>query len=168
MTLSVRLPRTIAAAAGLAVFGTTLLLAQAPAAKLSVTGDVKTPLSLAPADLKALPRTTVTIKDAGQDVAYEGVLVSEILKKAGVALGAGANTLTSYVVAAATDGYAAVFSIGELDPALSANQIIVADTIDGKPLPANLGSFRIVAPKDLRGARAVRMLESLKVVTLRK
>ena len=166
MNVMTRLRRTIASAAALAAVSTALLLAQTPAAKLSVTGDVKTPISLTAADIKGMPRTTVTIKDAGQDVAYEGVLVSEILKKAGVTLGAGGNTLTSCVVAAATDGYAAVFSIGELDPALTANQIMVADTMNGKPLSANLGSFRIVAPKDLRGARAVRMLESLKIVTL--
>lgn len=85
-----------------------------------------------------------------------------------VALGAGANTLAAYVIATASDGYEVVFSIGELDPALTSNQIIVADTLEGKPLLGSQGPFRIAAPKDNRGARSVRMLASLKVVTVRK
>ncbi len=162
-----RLPVVLVAAV-LAAVSNSLVAAQAPVAKLSITGDVKTPLALTPAEVKAMPRTTVTIKDAGRDVTYEGVLMSEILKKAGVTLGAGGNTLATCVLASASDGYDAVFSIGEIDPALTANQVIVADTMDGKPLAANLGTFKIVAPRDLRGARGVRMLDSLKVVTLRR
>ena len=51
-------------------------------------GDVRTPLSLLPDDLKALPRTRVEVKDEdGRTVVYEGVLVAEILKKAGAPLG---------------------------------------------------------------------------------
>ena len=57
-----------------------------------------------------------------------------------------------------------MFSLGELDPALSGSGIIVADTADGKPLAANQGPLRIVAPNDSRPARSVRMLERLEVV----
>jgi hypothetical protein len=72
------------------------------------------------------------------------------------------------VLASAQDGYQVVFSLAELDPAFTANDIIVADTIDGKPLFASQGPFRIVAPKDARGARSIRMLERIEVVRLRK
>jgi len=145
-------------------------VAQAPATTLKVTGDVATPLTLTEADMKSLPRTKVEIKEEGRGVIYEGVSVGEILKKAGVPVGAGmrGNVLASYVIASASDGYQVVFSLGELDQALSNSDIIVADTADGKPLFAYQGPFRLVTPKDSRAARSVRMLDHLEVVRLRK
>ena len=144
--------------------------AQAPTT-LKVTGDVRTPLALAPDDLKTMPRTRVEIKDEdGRPVKYEGVLVGEILKRAGATLGTEmrGNAIATYVVAGASDGYQVVFSLAELDPAFTGSEIIVADTIDGKPLFAYQGPLRIVAPKDTRPARSVRMLERLEVVRLKK
>jgi Oxidoreductase molybdopterin binding domain len=135
-----------------------------------VAGDVGTPLTLTSADVKALPRTTVTTQDEGRTVKYEGVLVGELLKRAGAPVGAElrGNAVASYIVASASDGYQVVFSLAELDPAFTGSEIIVADTVDGKPLFAYQGAFRIVAPKDLRGARSIRMLETINVVRLKK
>lgn len=142
----------------------------APPSALAITGDVTTPLTLAPAELKSMPRNTIEVTEDGRRIVYEGVLVSELLKRAGAPLGADlrGNAVATYVLASASDGYAALFSIAELDPAFTGSQIIVADTIDGKPLFAYQGPFRIVAPKDARGARSVRMLQQLQVVRLRK
>jgi len=61
-----------------------------------------------------------------------------------------------------------VFSLGELDPALTGSEIIVADRADGKPLVAPQGPLRIVVPNDTRPARSIRMLERLEVVRLRQ
>ncbi len=143
--------------------------ASAPAV-LRVAGDVGTALTLSAADLKALPRTTVTATDEGRTVTYEGVLVGDTLKRAGVPVGEKlrGNAVATYVTASATDGYRVVFSLPELDNAFTANDVIVADTIDGKPLFACHGPWRIVAPKDTRGARSIRMLERIEVVRLRK
>jgi DMSO/TMAO reductase YedYZ molybdopterin-dependent catalytic subunit len=143
----------------------------APATTLRIGGDVKTPLSLTPDELKSMPRTQVEIKDEdGRVVKYEGVLVAELLKKAGAPLGSElrGNAVATYVTAVATDGYQVLFSLGELDPDLTSNQIIVADTVDGKPLFAYQGPLRIVAPNDSRAARSLRMLERIDVVRLRK
>lgn len=147
-------------------------MATAPAAAstLTVSGDVATPLSLTPADLKTLPRKKVEVKtEDGTVNVYEGVLVGELLRMAGVPLGGQlrGNMVSSYVLASASDGYQALFAIAELDPAFTAEDILVADTIDGKPLFAYQGPLRLVAPKDLRGARSVRMLQTLEVVRLR-
>jgi hypothetical protein len=145
--------------------------APAAPATLSIVGDGGKSISFAPADLKGLPRTRVEVKaEDGTTNVYEGVLVGELLKRAGVPLGAElrGNAVASYVVASASDGYQVVFSLAELDPAFTSNDIIVADTIDGKPLFAYQGPLRIVAPKDSRAARSIRMLEKLEVVRLRK
>jgi hypothetical protein len=111
----------------------------------------------------------VEVAREGPAAVYEGVLVAELLRRAGAALGAElrGNALATYVLARAADGYQVVFSIGELDPALTANEIIVADTVDGAPLPDTQGPFRLVAPRDRRGVRSVRLLERLELVRLR-
>lgn len=159
-----------------ALMATTILSAPTPAAAqatsqvLTIAGDVATPLSVTPEQLKAFPRTKVEVKKDGRTLVYEGVLVGEILKRAGVPLGTElrGDAIASYVVASATDGYEVVFSLAELDPGFTSNDIIVADTIDGKPLFAHQGPLRIVAPKDARAARSIRMLQRLDVVRLKK
>jgi DMSO/TMAO reductase YedYZ molybdopterin-dependent catalytic subunit len=150
--------------------------AQAPAATagtgtLAITGDVAKPLTLTPADLRALPRATVKVTDEdGRTQTYEGVFVEELLRRAGAPIGKElrGNALATYVVASAKDGYQVVFSIGELDPAMTTNEIMVADTVDGKPLFDYQGPLRLVSPKDKRGTRSVRMLERMEIVRLKK
>jgi hypothetical protein len=156
--------------------GSTLVSAQVTAqgtaaSTLSIAGDVRTPLSITAAEFKAMPRTSVDVKDEdGRTVKYEGVLVGELLKRAGATLGGDmrGTAMTTYVLASASDGYQVLFSLAELDPAFTSSEIIVADTIDGKPLFAYQGPFRIVSPKDARPARSIRMLQRLDVVRLKK
>jgi len=164
-----RLLLTVCIAATIA-WTTTITAAQTTTQALTVAGDVGTPLSVTLEQLKAFPRTKVEVKEDGRTLVYEGVLVGEILKRAGVALGTElrGNAIASYVVASATDGYQVVFSLAELDPGFTSNDIIVADTIDGKPLFAYQGPLRIVAPKDARAARSIRMLQRLDLVRLKK
>jgi DMSO/TMAO reductase YedYZ molybdopterin-dependent catalytic subunit len=144
--------------------------AQSQEGTLTVAGDVSSPLKISPADLKTMPRTSVTVMAEGRETRYEGVLVGELLKRAGAPLGRelSGGALATYVVASASDGYQAVFSLAELDPAFTSNDIIIADTTDGKPLLENQGPLRIVAPHDKRLARSVRMLQRLEIVRLRK
>ncbi|MEO7653850.1 MAG: hypothetical protein ABIZ80_25620 [Bryobacteraceae bacterium] len=78
------------------------------------------------------------------------------------------KALAKYVVAEAQDNYQVVFSLAELDPAFLDNQILLADTANGKPLFGAQGRFRLLAPKDKPGARSARMLTKLEVVQLRK
>lgn len=138
----------------------------AAAGPLVVDGDVANTLSLTPADIRNLPRTQVKVEQDDRTVVYDGVLVGELLKRAGVPLGSDlrGDAVATYVVAHAADGYRAIFGLAELDPGFTSNDILVADTVDGKPLFDYQGPLRIVAPKDLRGARSVRMLQRLQVV----
>lgn len=148
--------------------GTSQAAADAP---LSISGDVRTPLTISPAELKTMPRTSVEVADNdGRSVKYEGVLVGELLKRAGAPLGSDlrGRAMTTYVLASASDGYQVLFSLAELDPAFSSSRVIVADTADGKPLFAYQGPFRIVSPGDTRAARSIRMLQRLEVVRLKK
>lgn len=146
------------------------LLAQDPPATLQVSDSVKQTLSLTPDDLAKMPRAAVKTISNGMETIYEGVWLHEVLKRAGVAQGAElrGKALASYILAKAQDGYEVVFSLAETDPAFIDNEMLVADTANGKPLFGAQGRFRLVVPKDKHGARSVRMLTSLEVVQLRK
>lgn len=145
--------------------------ATAQGGSVTIGGDVAKPFTLSLADLKAMPRTTVTVnQEDGTKTTFEGVLLAEILKRAGVPLGKelSGNAVASYILASASDGYQAVFAIAEADPAFTASDLVVADLINGKPLFDYQGPMRLVAPHDKRGARGVRMLTKIEVVRLRK
>ena len=71
--------------------------------------------------------------------------------------------MTTYVIAEAEDGYKVVFALAELDSGITNSEILVADTVDGAPIDAKRGPFRLVVPHDKRPARWVRMLRSITV-----
>jgi DMSO/TMAO reductase YedYZ molybdopterin-dependent catalytic subunit len=140
----------------------------ATAAELRISGAVSSPLILTVADLKKMPRKTLSVVNPHEKKkeTYEGVLLEELLHRAGVAQGEQLRgpSMATYVVAEAEDGYRVVFSLAELDSGILESEVIVADTMDGAPLSAQLGPFRLVAPHEKRPARWVRMLKSLTVV----
>jgi len=146
------------------------LAAQEPAAAVQVTGAVKQPLQLTAEDFAKMARASVKTTSNGVQTAYEGVWLHEVLKRAGAPQGETlrGKALAGYVLAEASDGYQVVFSLGEVDPAFVDNEILLADTANGKPLFGAQGRFRLVVPKDKPGARSVRMLTKLEVVHLRK
>jgi DMSO/TMAO reductase YedYZ molybdopterin-dependent catalytic subunit len=142
--------------------------ATATAAELRIGGEVSTPLVLTAADLKKMPRKTLSVVNPHDNKAetYEGVLLEELLKKAGVAQGEKLRgaMMATYVVAEAEDGYRVVFSLAELDSGILESDVIVADTMNGESLAPKQGPFRLVAPHEKRPARWVRMLKSITVV----
>jgi DMSO/TMAO reductase YedYZ molybdopterin-dependent catalytic subunit len=142
----------------------------ASAAELQVGGAVAAPLKLSSDDLRKMPRVTLGVINphTQKKETYEGVRVEDLLRKAGVPPGEKMRgpAMASYVVAEAKDGYRVVFSLAELDSGTVDSEVIVADTMDGMPLGENVGPFRIVASREKRPARWVRMLRSLTVVTL--
>jgi DMSO/TMAO reductase YedYZ molybdopterin-dependent catalytic subunit len=137
-------------------------------ADLEIGGAVTTPLDLTVADLKKLPRKTLTVvnpHDKKTEV-FEGVTLEELLRRAGAPQGESLRgaAMATYVLAEAADGYRVVFSLPELDPGVLESEVIVADTMDGAPLGPGQGPLRIVAPHDKRPARWIRMLKSITVV----
>jgi DMSO/TMAO reductase YedYZ molybdopterin-dependent catalytic subunit len=148
-----------------------LVSAQTPPspATLRINGAVSTPLTLTIAALKSFPRTTLHVTNAHEkkEETYEGVLLEILLQKAGAPHGDGlrGQLMASYVVAEADDGYRVVFALAELDSGFLDSEVLVADTLDGAPLGAKLGPFRLVAPREKRPARWVRMLKTITVVT---
>ncbi len=170
-----RAPRRACALAGLlvvAAIGSVARPQTVVPAQLTVTGDVQKPLSLSLQDLRHLTRTTVKATNEHQgnkEEVYEGVLLSNLLKQAGVPQGTQLRgaAMAKYVVAEGSDGYRVTFSIAELDSSIQDSDVIVADTLNGTPLGDKLGPLRLVVPRDKRPARWVRTLRSIKVVNVR-
>jgi DMSO/TMAO reductase YedYZ molybdopterin-dependent catalytic subunit len=147
------------------------LCAQTDPAKLTIGGDVSQPLVLTIDDLGKMPRATAELKnEQGVEMTYRGVLLYEILKRAGAPVDKqlSGKTLATYILAEARDGYKVVYALPEFDPAFTNNSSIVADTMNDKPLPENLGPFRLVLPNEKKAARSVRMLEKITIVRLSK
>jgi len=142
--------------------------ALATTAELRISGAVSTPLVLTVLDLKKMPRKTLTVVNPHdkKTETYEGVLLEELLRRAGVPQGEQlrGSSMSTYIIAEAEDGYRVVFSLAELDSGILESEVIVADTMDSAPLAAKQGPFRLVAPHEKRPARWVRMLKSLTVV----
>lgn len=140
--------------------------------EFTVGGAVTMPLTISAEDLKKMPRTTVHVTNSHnhKEEVYEGVALAALLKEAGVPQGEQIRGpwMAACVLAEAADGYRVVFSLAELDSGFLDSDVLVADTMDGAPLGAGEGPFKLVAPHEKRPARWVRMLKSLTVVQLPK
>jgi len=139
---------------------------------LLISGQVADP------GLYNLPATTpvttesVTYQAAGVPVSdtYTGTTLWDLLVDAGgvTTTTAKNDILSKYVIATGSDGYQAVFSLGEIDPAFGNQPVLVAyaDTAEQLGPNASDGLARIVVPGDIAGGRYVSDLVSLKVESL--
>lgn len=145
-----------------------LLAAPVVAQSLSLIGPAGQTATLSSADLAALPRHTVVLDSHGQKNRFEGPLLIDVLAKVGAPTGKALRgaELSNAVIVTASDGYQVVIGLTEADPGTRANKIILADRMDGKPLPEKDGAFRLVVEGDLRPARSARMVTAIKVVKL--
>ena len=137
---------------------------------LTIEGAVPTPLSLTAEDLAKLPRNTATLTSDGSTTTYEGVLLYDLLAKAGWQFGRGmtGKGMASYILAIARDGYQVTFTPGEIDPLFGNVKILVANKAGNAPLPAREAPFRIVVPGDKMHARSLFSVVKIEVVRLRQ
>src|SRR5215467_5122238 len=120
----------------------------AQSTSIRIGGDVPNPITVSAADVASIPHVSVTISGRGSPTTYEGVLLIELLKRAGAPSGdtlRGAE-LARYVVVTGADGYRAVFALAELDPAFTEHPLVLADRRDGAALAENALPFVVVAP----------------------
>ena len=71
--------------------------------------------------------------------------------------------LNQIVVLRAADGFASLLSIAETDPVYRANPVILADTVNGQPLGAREGPYRIIVDGDLRASRSPKGVVAVEV-----
>ncbi|MBB6142063.1 hypothetical protein HNQ77_000001 [Silvibacterium bohemicum] len=121
------------------------------------------------ATLKTMPQRTVKFHNVHTkaEETYTGVPLIDLLASLGVPHGKDLHgkPLSDYIVATGSDGYKAVLALAELDPEFHPGDVIVADAMDGKPLDATNGPFKLVVTEDKRPARSVHNLVLIEVKT---
>ncbi len=118
------------------------------------------------ARFQELPRETVKAMNRdGVEVTYSGVALADLLAlvetPAGDQLRGGA--MAHYIVAEGGDGYRATLSITEADDAFGERFVLVADQLNGGPLPENAQPLQLIVPQDKRFSRWVRTLTKIEV-----
>jgi DMSO/TMAO reductase YedYZ molybdopterin-dependent catalytic subunit len=102
-----------------------------------------------------LSREKVEVKGAS----YEGVSLAEVLRFGSVSFEKHPrDRAASYVLVQGGDGYRAVLALAEVDPKVADKVVILADRLDGKPLPAGAGPYRLVVPGDKIPSRWVKQV----------
>ena len=122
-----------------------------------------------PALIEGLPTREVTIGFHGETQVCTGPLLADVLARLGAPARGNlrGEALTRAVLVEASDGYRVAFTLGELDPLLGAAPVVLADRCNGKLLSGEDGPFRLAIEGDQRGARSVRQVVSLTLVTFR-
>ncbi|WP_310542360.1 molybdopterin-dependent oxidoreductase [Phenylobacterium sp.] len=108
---------------------------------------------LTPADLADLPRAEV--KSGART--YDGPVLTYVLRAGGLPVGPRlhGDPLRAYVVMTGKDGFQAVYSLAELDKDFHDDLVILADHVDGKPLPDKEAPWRVASSGDKKGWRSV-------------
>ena len=135
--------------------------AQAAATSLTLAGPgQQTTLSLAA--LEALHHVSITVKNGHTHAqeTYTGVPLIELLEKVGAPEPAAVKgkVLSDYIVATGSDNYHAVLSLAEIEPGFHPGGVIVAYTLDGKPLDTRQGPLKLIVEEDREPARWVHNL----------
>jgi hypothetical protein len=125
------------------------------------------PIGFSLTELKSMPHVTVVFHNThtNSEETYSGVRLADLLAKVGAPLGSElrGEALTNFVVATGADGYKAVLALAEVDPGFHPGEVVVADTMDGKPLDAHSGPLKLVVTEDKRPARSVRNLTDIEL-----
>lgn len=133
---------------------------------LAASLAIGTPVAVDAALLADLPVAEASFTAHGQTQRCEGPLLRDLVVKLGAPSGHDLSgpALTRGVVVRARDGYAVLFSLGELDAALGTSDAILALRCDGKPLGDEIGPVRLVAPGEQRAARSARQVATIELV----
>ena len=147
---------------------TTQTAAAAALPTITLTGAEGEKATITAAEIATLPRTTITVFDAHTKVqeTFGGVLLTDALARVHAPLGEKLHgkALAMRVIAEGSDHYTALYSLAEIDPAFHPGTVIIADTMDGKPLPPSHGPLQLVNTEDKRPARWVRQLVAIRLM----
>ena len=103
----------------------------------------------------------------GKEHTYTGVLLSDILSKAGIVLGNKRDGISSYLIIRAKDNYKTLFSLAEIDPLFTKSDIILGNLIDNKPLDASDAPFQVIVPQDKLQTRWIRQVVEIELVKVK-
>jgi hypothetical protein len=140
--------------------------AQTPPASLSLQGLAGSSATLTSAELAAMPQRMVTTTEHGAPVAFQGVLLKDLLSRLKLPSDDEFRRAAAsyYLLVNAKDGYKVVFAWAELDPSFTDRPVYVVTSRDGKPLTDRDGPFQLVVPDDKRPARWIRQVTGIRIL----
>ncbi len=150
----------------------TVAVEASPAPSVRVDGLPKTG-TLSVADLERLGPVTLAWTSHGETHQVKGVRLDKVLVHFGftpgpmgkdVPLPQKVKGFRQVLVATARDGFQSVFSCAELSEGMGQTVALLAWEVDGKPLPSDVGPFRLVVLTDGMPSRSLRQLERIRVV----
>jgi len=154
----------LACAACVVLSRPTHLAAQAAAdgIRIEVAGATR---ALSSAELRALPQDTVRGRaHDGPEHVFVGPTLGAVLAAGGARLDSlRGRALAQYVLVEARDAYRVVFAVAELNPAFTGRRVILARTSDGQPLTPTEGPWQVIVEGELRPARWVRQVTSIRL-----
>ncbi|HEY1798025.1 MAG TPA: molybdopterin-dependent oxidoreductase [Stellaceae bacterium] len=126
------------------------------------------PHPLAATEMAKLATVDVTVSFMTQHgtrkASFSGPLLWDVLTKAGaIDVSKPKDTTREIVSLTGSDNYVAVLAVGEISPEFEGKDVILATSMDGKPLDPN--RLRVVVPLDKRGGRSVRDVVKIEVTT---
>jgi hypothetical protein len=131
--------------------------AAADAQDLTIVGLDGAARVLTAADLAKLPRGEVQAPWGDKAHVFQGPRLAYALRAAGVPVGARihGDPLKAYLVVTGADAFQAVYSLAEVDGDFHEGAAILADTLDGAPLPDKQAPWRLVQTGDRKPWRSV-------------
>jgi DMSO/TMAO reductase YedYZ molybdopterin-dependent catalytic subunit len=140
--------------------------------QFTLSGIVSTPGTYTLSKLQALPATTETATYQGPTGSvtdtYTGVTLWNLITAAGLITDPSIKNdlLRDYALVTGTDGYEAIFPLGEIDPAFGDQPDLVAYGDTGGQLgPSGPDGFaRMVVPGDTAGGRYVSNIASIEII----
>jgi len=143
-----------------------LAVSGARAQSVTLRGPTGQTRSVTAAELAAMPHQSASlVNEHGPAKRYEGVALTDLLQSVGAPAGKTLRgpALADIVVVTASDGYRVALGLGEIDPGVRSEKILLADRVEGAPLPGGEGPFRLVIEGDLRPVRSARMVTAIAV-----
>ncbi|HQQ98806.1 MAG TPA: hypothetical protein PLX35_16155 [Cyclobacteriaceae bacterium] len=147
-----------------------------PTSSFVVSGEIKTPLSVAIADLKNFRESVigdvVITNHAGEKKSVakglKGVLLKDILAKVDFVHETPRELSTFYLVCKASDGYTVVYSWNELFNTAVGDGVFIITERDGQPASVLNDSVMMLSTADQKtGRRHVKALASIEIRRIR-
>jgi len=117
------------------------------------------------ADLRTLPRVAVGAAFGRTPQTYAGVPLVAALERAGLdSSQLHGPALAQSLLIEAADGYRVAFGLADLDSVMTGRTLLLADRVDGQPLDAKDGPWRLVVAGDHHARRSVRQVTVVRVL----
>jgi len=115
--------------------------------------------------LASLPHEKLQFTDESKQATqtYSGVPLMALLAEVGVPQKPRGNDFRLYVIAEGRDGSKIVYSLGEVSPDVHDGSVLLADSLDGKPLTED-GPIELICSGDHSPARWIRGVASIRVI----